>query len=94
MKNQFSLNIKTPCQENFNQFASTPNGGFCGSCKKEVIDFTKMSASAISNYFSNKNTQNTCGKFMSNQLNAFQQPRKKFSLVGGIGMACLTLFAI
>ena len=97
MKNQISVNIKTPCQENFNQFKTTPNGGFCGSCKKEVIDFTTLSTNAIADYFTSKNTQNTCGQFKANQLNTYQaipQSKKRFSLVGGIGLACLTLFTI
>lgn len=97
MKNQFTLNVKTPCQEKFNQFKTTKNGGFCDSCKKEVIDFTKLSASTIANYFSNKNTQNTCGQFKANQLityNAMPQSRKRFSLVGSFGLVCLTLFTI
>lgn len=97
MKNQFSLNIKTPCQENYNQFKATPDGGFCSSCKKEVIDFTAMTANAIANYFSTKNKENICGQFKANQLNTYNvipQSRKRLNLVGSIGLACLTLFTI
>lgn len=96
MKNQFNLNIKTPCSENFNQFSPTPDGGFCGSCEKEVIDFTKMNAHEIINFFKNKETQNTCGRFNSNQLKTYNEKRqksKKFSFLSGIGLACLTLFS-
>lgn len=97
MKNQFNLNIKTPCQENFNQFASTPNGGFCDACEKEVIDFTKMNTEEINTYFSLKGTQNTCGRFKSNQLDTFGQAPQQNNfknIAAGIGIACLSLFSI
>lgn len=95
MKNQFSLEIKTPCSENFNEFKPTPNGGFCDSCKKEVIDFTKMNAQEIANYFRNNTTKETCGKFNTNQLKTYKNdpiPRKKFNFFKSIGIACLAIF--
>ena len=94
MKNQFSLNIKTPCSEKFDQFPPTPQGGFCGSCEKEVIDFTKMNAQEIVLYFKHKKTQNTCGRFNSDQLKVYNQKRKSVSFLSGIGLACLSLFSL
>lgn len=97
MNNQFNLNIKTPCQENFNDFTPTSNGGFCSSCQTEVIDFTKMNSQEIINYFKTKNTQNTCGKFNVNQLKTYHsniQKRRRFSLLSGIGLAFLSLFLV
>lgn len=94
MKNQFSLNIKTPCSENFDTFAPTQKGGFCGSCQHEVIDFTKMNAQEIVTYFDQKKTQNTCGRFSSHQLETFQPKRKKISFWSGVGLACLSFFTI
>ena len=47
MKQNFSISIKSPCQENFESFEPTQKGGFCDSCQKEVIDFTKMSSQEI-----------------------------------------------
>lgn len=93
MKNQFSLNIKTPCSENFNSFASTPNGGFCGSCKHDVIDFTKMSDEQIILHFKNQSNANTCGRFKSTQLDSAVLQHKKVSFWTGIGLACLSLFS-
>ena len=94
MKNQFSLEIKTPCLENFNKFKPTPNGGFCASCKTEVIDFTKMNPKEIAAYFKNRNTNDTCGKFNTQQLKTYQTPvkEKRFPFFKGIGLACLALF--
>ena len=97
MKNQISLKIKTPCQENFNTFASTPNGGFCNSCEKEVIDFTKMNTQGITEYFSLNSKENTCGRFKANQLNTFKAeplPPRKYGILSGVGLACLALFSM
>ncbi|WP_452220292.1 carboxypeptidase-like regulatory domain-containing protein [Lacinutrix salivirga] len=96
MENQFNLEINTPCSEKFNQFTPTPKGGFCGSCEKEVIDFTGMNAQQIISYFKNKENKNTCGQFNSNQLGSYvKNPRKSklVSLLSGIGLACLSLFS-
>lgn len=96
MKNQFNLEINKPCSENFNQFTPTKDGGYCGSCQKEVIDFSKMNSEEIINFFKNKSNQDTCGKFNTNQLktNTENPPqRKKFSFWSGIGLACLSLFS-
>jgi len=96
MKNQFKLNIQTPCSKNFNQFTPTTKGGFCGSCKKEVIDFTEMNAQEITTFFKNKETQNTCGRFNNNQLKTYNQesPKKhKLSFLSGMAIACLAIFS-
>ncbi|WP_178987813.1 carboxypeptidase-like regulatory domain-containing protein [Winogradskyella schleiferi] len=95
MKNQFNLDIKTPCSENFNQFNPTSKGGFCGACEKEVIDFTKMNTEDIVAFFKNKSTQNTCGRFNSNQLKTYKveaKTNKSISFLSGIGLACLAIF--
>lgn len=97
MKHPINLNIKTPCQENFNNFTPTKDGGFCGSCQQEVIDFTTMNTEEIISYFKNRNTQNTCGRFKKSQLKSFsnnKHVKKKASLLTGIGLACLSLFSL
>ena len=94
MNSQFNLNIKTPCSENFNKFSPTPGGGFCGSCKKEVIDFTKMNAQETITYFKNHSTQNTCGRFKNTQLKTYTQKRKKLSFLSSVGIACLSVLSI
>jgi hypothetical protein len=95
MKNQFNVSIKTPCSENFNHFSPTKSGGFCNSCEKEVIDFTKMNSKEIINYFKLKSTPNTCGRFNSTQLKTFNQvtkTNKRLNFIGGIGLAFLSFF--
>jgi len=96
MKNQFSLEINQPCSENFNEFTPTQKGGFCDSCKTEVIDFSKMNTDEIINYFKNNQNQDICGKFKTNQLKTYTKSstkRKKISFWSGIGLACLSLFS-
>ncbi|WP_397363308.1 carboxypeptidase-like regulatory domain-containing protein [Olleya sp. R77988] len=97
MNNNYNLNIKTPCQEDFNSFSPTNAGGFCGSCQQEVVDFSKMNAQEISNYFSINNTQNTCGRFKATQLNTLEvvpEKRKYLSVLSGIGLACFSLLSL
>lgn len=94
MENQLNLNIKTPCSENFDQFSSTAKGGFCGSCQKEVIDFTKMNTQDIIEHFKSHKTEATCGRFKTTQLTAIPQKRKKLNFMSGIGFACLTILSI
>ncbi|OUS02099.1 hypothetical protein A9Q86_05460 [Flavobacteriales bacterium 33_180_T64] len=96
MKDQFSLDIQVPCSENFSQFTPTPNGGFCSSCEKEVIDFTTMSAEDTIAFFKNRSNKNTCGRFNSQQLKHYNnkpKQEKKLSFFVGIGLACLSLFS-
>ncbi|HRV54087.1 MAG: carboxypeptidase-like regulatory domain-containing protein [Flavobacteriaceae bacterium] len=96
MENSFSLNIKTPCSENFNKFKPTSQGGFCDSCKKEVIDFTKMDAQEVAQYFKVKEAKDTCGRFNNHQLTTYPQTpknKKVLSFISGIGLACLAFFS-
>lgn len=86
MKQHFNLTINKPCQEKFDEFQPTDLGGFCGSCQKEVIDFSKMSETEIIQYFRNS-SGNTCGRFQPSQLKTYSEaapPKRKrsFSLLG------------
>ena len=67
MKKHITLDIKKPCSENWETFMQTSDGGFCNSCSKTVIDFTKMDDEEILRFFSNQ-AKPTCGRFRSDQL--------------------------
>ena len=67
MKNSFSISVQEPCSENFDHFSKTRQGGFCNSCQKEVIDFTKLSNEQLIQHFEKDNGK-TCGRFMKSQL--------------------------
>jgi hypothetical protein len=70
MKKQILLDIKRPCSENWESFTPTSPGGFCSSCSKTVIDFTKMTDEEILRFF-NKQTMQACGRFRSDQLKLY-----------------------
>jgi hypothetical protein len=64
----FKLSIPTPCHERWEDFTPTPTGGFCGSCQKNVRDFTKMSDSEVVAFFRDNKDKNLCGSFRNDQL--------------------------
>ena len=71
MKNAVRISVKKPCSEKFDNFSKTAEGGFCDSCKKEVIDFTTMTSEELINYFSSS-TGETCGRFNPSQLKTYK----------------------
>jgi len=83
MKKQFSLSVQTPCPEKWDNFTPTSNGGFCGTCSKNVVDFTKMNEKEIIDYFKNKPT-GVCGRFYPRQLTTYSTyettPTKPFGI--------------
>lgn len=94
MREQFNLEIKEPCKENFNQFEKTDKGGFCGSCEKEVVDFTGMNTKEIITYFKQNDTEKTCGRLANIQLTTYggnTKPKRR-NYVAKMGFACLSLF--
>lgn len=96
MNTPVNFNIKKPCTENFDNFLPTENGGFCNSCEKEVIDFTKMDSQEIINYFQKNTTKNTCGRFYNNQLstNAMaKQKKRKANIFSWLSLAFLAVFS-
>ena len=98
MKTHYDLEISTPCSENFNEFKPTAKGGFCDSCHKEVIDFTKFRTDEIASYFRSYSSPNTCGRFTSKQLNHTYEKgalkRTYYSHITGIALTFLSLFSI
>ncbi|MEL6558417.1 MAG: carboxypeptidase-like regulatory domain-containing protein, partial [Bacteroidota bacterium] len=80
----FHLSIDKPCQENRDNFLKTKNGGFCSSCQKEVIDFTKMTDQEVRDYFKYKANRNTCGMLKNSQLKTYypEQYKKQSLWIG------------
>ncbi len=95
MKNSFRISVKEPCLEKFESFVVTPNGGFCGSCQKEVIDFTTFSDEKLIQHFNNT-TNETCGRFKKSQLREYQttQPMNFNSISKSIGVMSFSLLAL
>lgn len=96
MKN-LELEIPSPCSENYKNFKPTKNGGFCNTCSKEVIDFTKMNDDAIKNYFTSRNSRNTCGLFKKEQLSSYNTGKsinRRVGFFSGIGLSILSFFSL
>jgi hypothetical protein len=73
MKNTFTLSVAKPCQEKWDTFIPTAQGGFCASCNKNVIDFTSMSEAEILAFFKHRPAQ-SCGRFRPDQLRTYSIP--------------------
>src|SRR5687768_12257420 len=69
MSKSIKLQVPQPCNEDWNKFDKTEKGGFCGSCSKEVIDFTTLSDQEIKEYFLSSRSSKVCGRFNKEQLN-------------------------
>ena len=97
MKPNITLGIDKPCSEKFENFKATQAGGFCGSCQKEVIDFTQMTDKEVMLYFHN-NQKKSCGRFNESQLKTYSTliPLKRtYSLKKiGIGLMSFSLLAL
>jgi CarboxypepD_reg-like domain/Secretion system C-terminal sorting domain len=94
MKEQTYFHIPTPCHENWDNMTPEGKGRFCGSCSKQVVDFSLMSDQQVLNYFK-QSTGSTCGRFANDQLQRAMLPgaehKKKTWWIAAI-MPLLLLF--
>ena len=78
MSKKLQLTITEPCHEKWDSMNPVEKGRFCGSCQKQVIDFSSMSDRQIAEFFKRPSTASVCGRFMSDQLDRdIQAPRKR-----------------
>jgi hypothetical protein len=68
MKKKFSLEIKTPCHENFSKMTANERGSFCNSCAKNVIDLSTKTNSEVATFISNNKDANICARMRTSQL--------------------------
>ncbi len=66
---KITLSIPEPCHEDWNKMTPLQQGRFCGSCQKEVIDFTAMTDDELFRFFAEKKSANVCGRTLPVQLN-------------------------
>ncbi len=64
----FKLVITNPCTKNWDAMLQTNDGRHCNSCKKDVIDFSRMNDEEVKKYFIRNKDTPTCGRFYLNQL--------------------------
>jgi len=70
MKRTLNLSIPAPCTEKWENFEPRPEGGFCQSCSKTVVDLTRLSDDQIIDFFKNK-PAHVCGRLRTNQLRGY-----------------------
>jgi hypothetical protein len=68
MKTKFSLEIKTPCNENFNKMTPNSNGSFCNSCAKNVIDLSTKTNSEVARFIAENKNKSICARLKTSQL--------------------------
>jgi hypothetical protein len=68
MDTNHKITIPKPCDEDWNKMTPNGNGKFCGSCSKNVVDFTNMMPNEIQAYFLDHS--NVCGRFKKSQLDS------------------------
>ncbi|MES1181244.1 MAG: hypothetical protein ABUL44_00460 [Flavobacterium sp.] len=62
------LVVTNPCHENWDNMQPVKNGRHCGSCQKDVIDFSVMNNEDVQNYFLKNQHGGICGRFKNTQL--------------------------
>jgi hypothetical protein len=67
MKRSFTISIKEPCTQNWDEMSPDNTGRFCASCQKTVIDFTKFSEEELISYFQQQKNI-VCGRLTEKQL--------------------------
>jgi hypothetical protein len=68
MNTNHKITIPKPCHEDWNKMTPNDSGRFCGSCSKNVVDFTNMLPDEIQAYF--QQHSNVCGRFKNSQLDS------------------------
>jgi hypothetical protein len=77
MAKKIQLTIPEPCHENWDNMTPVDKGRFCGSCQKQVVDFSNMSDREVAQFFKKPSTSSVCGRFMQDQLNREMEIPKK-----------------
>lgn len=68
MKKKFSLEIKTPCSENFDKMIPNSNGSFCNSCAKNVIDLSTKTNLEVARFIAENKDKSICARLKTSQL--------------------------
>lgn len=82
MSKHIQLHIPEPCHERWNNMTPVEKGRFCGSCQKQVIDFTTMNDEQVVAFFRRQSSGSVCGRFMPDQLDrSMEIPKKRIPWV-------------
>src|SRR5688500_5230736 len=78
MSKKIQLSIPKPCHENWDAMTPVEKGKFCGSCQKQVVDFSNMSDRQVAEFFKKPSIGSVCGRFMTDQLEReIEIPKKR-----------------
>ena len=87
------LNIADPCHEDWDNMTDNEKGKFCGSCQKQVTDFSGMTDSQVVAFFRKKTAGTVCGRFNDDQLDRYiPVPQKRIPWVKYFFQFILPLF--
>ncbi len=94
---KFKITIAEPCHENWDRMTQSEQGKFCGSCQKNVVDFTDFTNYEIGQFLGKPENVNTCGRFLKTQIaagyNYFQPEKSPNFFKYAAGMAGILLLA-
>lgn len=94
-KKHIHVTIAEPCHQNWESMDKSEKGKFCGSCQKQVIDFTNMSDSQLAAFFKKPGNGSVCGRFYNDQLDRqIDIPRKRIPWVKYFFQFALPAFLI
>lgn len=74
---KLEIKIDRPCSEKWDSFEKRGLNGYCGSCQKVVVDFTKMSDREIKEYFLKMKGADVCGRMRGNQQKVYTTSKSK-----------------
>ena len=78
MSKKLQLSIPKPCHEDWDAMTQVEKGKFCGSCQKQVLDFSNMNDRQVAEFFKKPSTGSVCGRFMTDQLERdIEIPKKR-----------------
>lgn len=82
MAANIQLHIPEPCHENWDNMTPADKGRFCGSCQKEVVDFSVMTDREMAQFFKKPLGGSVCGHFSNTQLDRdIALPKKRIPWV-------------
>ena len=71
------IQIKNPCNANWQEMSPASSGKYCCACEKVVVDFSKMNAVQIKEYFTESAEEKICGRFLISQVDEKLNPLAK-----------------
>ena len=78
MGKKIQLSVPKPCHEDWDAMTPVDKGKFCGSCQKQVVDFSNMNDREVAVFFKKPSTGSVCGRFMTDQLERdLEIPKKR-----------------